>query len=616
MYEVKEESKLEKQALLKYVYQKYGLHFHPLLKSQNNQLLSLFIKNHPFVILDSQGLIMDIKCPRFAQTIMSLPYFSQPQLIKDSQEEWVEVQLSKISDHDLHNLLDYAFKAASDGSTHFVEQQLIYLPDDQIDSEYSSQKIPSHASNQHLHPIAPQALEKMIKSYDYTKLPAESQSYNFYHQGKMVADYNDHYTQIYELKQYFPDYHSMNVRQLRTYFTWRTQLRQGNFTVSSTSYAYVYIYELLNNIGVSTPQEGFEKLTYFRDHYADSYDKRMHVLLSRWLRDYVLFYGLGRAAANDIFGDEIIIDRGYHILRHPDEYSASQLQAVLKKHCSYIDNCRLAQKSPHAWSNIVSVIWKALIHSGIDVMSSLVASRVTTSEYFFSSAVFYFHQHPLIKDYPIDSERIYHCHDRQYFCERWCPLKDQGKRLNAFFHEIDRLIRQKYRLGRPLKPRKIDSEILGIIAKTIDEYQIHEQRQHQPKIKINLGSLGKIRQDASVTRDSLLTDEEKTEADETPVIENEQKLNPATAEQSESNNSSSLLNENQLYFIQALLKGQSYQDYLRKHHLMDSILADDINEELFDEIGDNVIEFNGQGKPVIIEDYRDDLEKLLQKGEN
>ena len=53
---------------------------------------------------------------------------------------------------------------------------------------------------------------------------------------------------------------------------------------------------------------------------------------------------------------------------------------------------------------------------------------------------------------------------------------------------------------------------------------------------------------------------------------------------------------------------------MQKHHLMVSILADNINEKLFDEIGDSVIEFNEQDQPQIIEDYQEDLKELFLKG--
>lgn len=44
--------------------------------------------------------------------------------------------------------------------------------------------------------------------------------------------------------------------------------------------------------------------------------------------------------------------------------------------------------------------------------------------------------------------------------------------------------------------------------------------------------------------------------------------------------------------------------------MMPSVVADTINEALFDEIGDNVLECDGD-TITLVEDYRDDLLKIF-----
>ena len=44
---------------------------------------------------------------------------------------------------------------------------------------------------------------------------------------------------------------------------------------------------------------------------------------------------------------------------------------------------------------------------------------------------------------------------------------------------------------------------------------------------------------------------------------------------------------------------------------MVNIVVDSINDKLFDEIGDTVIEFNDQDQPQLIEDYREDVNELI-----
>ena len=59
-----------------------------------------------------------------------------------------------------------------------------------------------------------------------------------------------------------------------------------------------------------------------------------------------------------------------------------------------------------------------------------------------------------------------------------------------------------------------------------------------------------------------------------------------------------------------LLQGNSVSLYLSDRHLMPSIAADTVNEALFDEIGDNVLECDGD-TVTMVEDYRDDVLYLL-----
>lgn len=75
------------------------------------------------------------------------------------------------------------------------------------------------------------------------------------------------------------------------------------------------------------------------------------------------------------------------------------------------------------------------------------------------------------------------------------------------------------------------------------------------------------------------------------------------------------LNADERYLLTALLTGQPWADYLKKRHLMVSILADQINADLFDVIGDDVIEFDKDDRPGVIADYRPDLEDMFSDKE-
>lgn len=112
--------------------------------------------------------------------------------------------------------------------------------------------------------------------------------------------------------QYWPTYDSMSVAQQRWYFYWRTQLRQGIALPSDTSYLFVYIYEVLNLVGFSSPEAAFKHLIKFWKHYRVLQPKLDNYLID-WLADFVVVYKLpttplkwyGVALQEGAFGGDI-----------------------------------------------------------------------------------------------------------------------------------------------------------------------------------------------------------------------------------------------------------------------------------------------------------------------
>ncbi|GFP05644.1 hypothetical protein LMG22465_16570 [Lactobacillus helveticus] len=210
----------------------------------------------------------------------------------------------------------------------------------------------------------------------------------------------------------------------------------------------------------------------------------------------------------------------------------------------------------------------------------------------------------------IDDVREYHYQKGWWHIHLEEAVPRQRTNLNTFLHEVDRLVREKLKLGRAIKPRFIDQAVLRAIEAGIAVYQKQKEKAKIDQIKIDFSDLDKIRANASVTRDSLLTDEEKQleQEEQEQVKKQEQKVEVPVSEDDYG------LDQDEMFLLMTLLQEKPWQDYVQKHHLMVSILADNINEKLFDKIGDSVIEFNEQDQPQIIEDYQEDLKELFLKG--
>lgn len=582
--------------------------------------------------LDPKNKSLNINCGDFAATIKDLPGFSASSLIKEAK--WVEVSLG-LSNQKIKKALEYAFKIALMSNKRPNPEKLIYIPDtiqNDEESVYHEQKLnfknwkrSSNILRKEEKPteeeinlnfedtqLVPKEIKKMIESYQYSLSGSVRREQNFYLQGKLVASYEDHYEGKQSFLRYYPTYHDLTVGQARTYFTWRTKIRQNIYEKISDSYAYIYLYELLNGIGIKDPEEGLDKLITFNKNYAQRFSPEIGAYLERWIRDYIVFYNINKA--NDtFFVKEQTNDKKYEQLLSPDQFSRHEVAESLIKLSNYkIRNCPLYKKSIEKFEYLLVLIWHKILdlrNDGFDFFTSYIAYKNQMTIQLFSAAVFNHQLEPQTTSYEIDQIRKYF-YDKEkntWYCESYWGLTGQKSIMGNFLHEVDREIRLRFNLGRNLKPRKIEKHYLEAIRDGIKEYQIEEQKLKQPKIEFNLSQLSTIRADAAGTRDSLLTEEElQAEQEENKQIEE------AVVDDEQENYG---LSSEETTTITLLLKGKDLNKYLKGQHLMAAVIIDNINEKLFDEFGDNVIEFIND-IPTVIEDYQEDLEDMFLKGTN
>jgi hypothetical protein len=141
-------------------------------------------------------------------------------------------------------------------------------------------------------------MRRLIKS---SPVFYESDAQIFYEQAKFMEDFSDDYRYDGEFQKYYPTYQAMTDQQLRGYFSWRTRVREGKVEKTSLSFVFVYIYELLNQIGVRSKEEGFYKLKSFWQAYKDI-DPKINHYVKLWLKDYAIYNGLEKSILDDLSG--------------------------------------------------------------------------------------------------------------------------------------------------------------------------------------------------------------------------------------------------------------------------------------------------------------------------
>lgn len=429
----------------------------------------------------------------------------------------------------------------------------------------------------------------------------------FYEQARFMADFEDDFTFEGEFSRYFPTYHTMSDRQLRGYFAWRTKVRRGVTEPTSLSFVFVYIYELLNLIGVNNAAEGFDMLRNFWTAYRQL-DAKIDAYVKLWLQDYVVYYRLDQALLADLADEGP--DRAVLTLMHQREHTADEIFAALCALSTYdLRNSRFFKQYPDAVKNVVCGVFGRLTEhyakKGKKSVCEKYIGRVYASPYvMFKAAVFYHQKQPADFIYAISDLAKIQCRDGRWSCERFYCYKGKQQQIGMLLKTIDYLMRRHYNFKSVLKADPPAKMLGTIIDREIENYRAGQRQAAARKIEIDVSKLQGIRTAALETQNKLII-EEVVEMDvpETLVPQ------PVAVGKAVPLHDCDLADA-EASFMQCLLNGQGYDDLLKSQGVMLSVLVDAINDKLFGRFGDTVIVFADE-RPVLVEDYLEDLERML-----
>ena len=125
----------------------------------------------------------------------------------------------------------------------------------------------------------------------FGRTEVSSEGVGFLAQARLNADRTRAAAPFVPFLQYWPTYDHMTQAQQAWYFYWRTELRKGNNLPTSISYILVHAYELINLIGVSSPQDGFDQLVRLWQHYRDEHPDLDDYLVN-WCADLLIVHQL------------------------------------------------------------------------------------------------------------------------------------------------------------------------------------------------------------------------------------------------------------------------------------------------------------------------------------
>ena len=369
---------------------------------------------------------------------------------------------------------------------------------------------------------------------------------------------------------------------------------------TSLTYAFLYIYELLNQIGVTDPMDGYRKLTEFRDAYG-ALDDGILPYLNLWLMDYVVYYNLDAGLLADT--PQVRFNRGIAVLDSIRSRGDEEvIRAVKQLSPKWLERSKFYREYREDCDTvIVRVLRRMSAHYNARCKKTMVEQYFGSfSQYrviLFDAAVFHERQVEGSRQYMVDENYIYRCRNGLWSVQKYNCLPHSNGKLGDVLKAIDGVMRECYGYGRPVQYKLDTKWILKIIQEEARNLLAEKKAAEEKKITIDYSRLARIRSDAAVTRDRLIVEEEAEE--EAPPVQP-----PAPAEEPED----TPLTKDEYRLLQSLLYGRDY-GWVRSSGLMLSVLVDGINDKLYDTFSDSVL--LGDDPPELIEDYIADLKEMI-----
>ena len=502
----------------------------------------------------------------------------------------------------------------------------------------------------------PEQIRRMKNLYQYGSGSFRQICKNFYVQGKFMEDYEDNAPWDGVVSTcYWPTYHNLSLAQLRGYFTWRTELRKGNYRKHCETFVSMYLYELLNGIGTKSVEDSLHKMEEFEKGYIDAgfSDRYLRGRLHRWMLELAVLNGLAPdIACKYADSDMLEKDAAVEILHYPEKFNA---QEVFNALCVFggkkTAESKLIQERGTEAINFFAAVWclaSAQYRKDGESLFQLCFGIPSAREWRPLESTFYYDNYSNSKKrksvtYKLNPSRTY-----LFKRDKWYEVAHQNydidrKRIVNLLQETDRRLRLYLKTGHPLKERKEAAWAVPYIEAVIEADRKAKLEAARPKVSIDFSGLDKIRKDALETQDSLLTEEEtqctpefnavnkavrKSAGSKKRTKENSAARKNTAAvlsvaasphlasEQSEAavlaapSNTSVPLDGMQMQLLRMLIRGEPVQELIAAQHGMPSVIADAINEALFDLIGDTVVECDGE-TITLVEDYRDDIIGIL-----
>lgn len=481
----------------------------------------------------------------------------------------------------------------------------------------------------------------------------------FYEQARLLAGYEDDFEFTGTFSHYYPSYEDMNNEQLRGYFAWRTKVRHGNIEQGSLSFAYVYLYELINLIGVSSAQDAYDTLLAFGTAYR-RFDTRFGQLFDAWLDDFVIYYGLDAGLLRTrSFAKR---DAAFDVLLHHEMHAEGELFDALVTLGGYaIMDSPFFVEHEAELRHLVAHAYRAAAQHHAKLKTTLpakLAGRLKNERlWLFERAVFANPLNITSAEYQISPHDTVYCRGAAWFRTRYENLEYPISWITQLLETCECILRDVYAYPNTLERKLTTKYLLKAVETRASELAEEMRLREERAVHIDFSQLDHIRKAANETCEKLIVDDDLQPSPlkhdamrkrEEPSYLPDEKISPftgrtgvqipddvdasgdgctkrvahepkapvalsrepSTVRATAPSPDAPLLTPGELELVACLLNRSSIREFERAHACMASVLVDSINDKLYDEFADICIDATGD-EPAIIEDYAPELHALL-----
>jgi len=409
----------------------------------------------------------------------------------------------------------------------------------------------------------------------------------FIEQVRFMAEVEDDCPCQTPFSEPYPTYQRLTGPLLRGYFTWRTKVRKSTFEPVQLSFIFLYFYEQLILAVDGDAATAYDALEAVWQAYSTTYPM-LDTYAIQWLDDLCLHYGLSRPIRSVEYTRPL--DAAITVLRDAADYDDEAVFAAMCMASLY----QPPPDPPKATAFVAAHVWRQLCeHIGRQCKTSLLerffGPAVACPRILFLGTVLCAHEWDTLPDRETQATplSVFRRQNGRWTQHSACAGKS-SKELTRLLKAIEACLSENEHI--PTCPKNQ----LAMIRRAIHAYEEEQARLERTTLHIDRSRFSAIRTMADATCDRLLTEDERTPDDPTP---------PATPPPCET---ASPFSPAQEAILAVLLDGGDAVACAKKYRCLLSVEIEAINEQLMEDFGEPVIDWDGD-TPYIYPDYLNDL---------